>query len=41
MADDPRWVSMVDQPPQIVRVGQKHGPGLIILGMSTMVTWVT
>ena len=34
MADDPNWVSVVDQPARIVRTGRKHGPGLIILGMS-------
>ncbi|BDD63338.1 hypothetical protein MAP00_008240 [Monascus purpureus] len=40
MADDPRWVSMVDQPPQIVRVGQKHGPGLIILALIPLISFV-
>lgn len=40
MADDPRWVSMVDQPPQIVRVGQKHGPGLIILALIPIISFV-
>lgn len=33
MGDDPRWISVVDQPAQIVRTGRKHGPGLIILGI--------
>lgn len=33
MADDPRWLSVVDNPARIVRTGRKHGPGLIILGM--------
>ncbi|KAL1998606.1 hypothetical protein VTN02DRAFT_5910 [Thermoascus thermophilus] len=33
MADDPRWISVVDHPSQIVRTGQKHGPGLIILAL--------
>lgn len=32
LADDPQWVSPIDQPAQIVRVGKRHGPGLIILG---------
>jgi surfeit locus 1 family protein len=32
LADDPRWLSVVDHPAQIVRTGRKHGPGLIILG---------
>lgn len=31
-ADDPTFTSIVDNPPQLVRVGRKHGPGLIILG---------
>lgn len=30
--DDARWLSVVDNPSQIVRTGNKHGPGLIILG---------
>lgn len=34
MADDPRWLSVVDNPARIVRTGRKHGPGLIILGMA-------
>lgn len=33
MGDDARWLSVVDHPAQVVRVGRKHGPGLIILGM--------
>ncbi|OXV09658.1 hypothetical protein Egran_02578 [Elaphomyces granulatus] len=33
LADDSRWVSVVDNPPQIVRTGKKHGPGLIILAL--------
>lgn len=33
MADDPRWLSVVDAPAQVVRTGGKHGPGLIILGI--------
>jgi surfeit locus 1 family protein len=32
-ADDPEFVSILDGPPQLVRVGKRHGPGLIILGM--------
>jgi hypothetical protein len=31
-ADEPGFVSIVDNPPNIVRTGRKHGPGLIILG---------
>lgn len=33
LADDPRWISVVDHPAQVVRAGRKHGPGLIILGI--------
>lgn len=34
LADDPRWVSVIDNPAKIVRTGRKHGgPGLILLGM--------
>jgi hypothetical protein len=32
LADDPGFSSIVDNPPQLVRAGRKHGPGLIILG---------
>jgi surfeit locus 1 family protein len=32
-ADDPEFVSVLDGPPKLVRVGKRHGPGLIILGM--------
>lgn len=31
--DDARWLSVIDNPSQVVRVGRRHGPGLIILGM--------
>jgi hypothetical protein len=31
-ADDPGFTSIVDNPPELVRSGRKHGPGLIILG---------
>lgn len=34
-ADDPQWVSPIDRPSQIVRVGRRHGPGLILLGISS------
>ena len=36
LADDPRWLSVVDHPAQVVRAGRKHGPGLIILGIAPM-----
>jgi hypothetical protein len=39
MGDDPRWLSVVDHPAQIVRTGRKHGPGLIILGMLFVVAF--
>jgi hypothetical protein len=32
-ADDPNFMSIVDNPPTLVRAGKKkHGPGLIVLG---------
>ncbi|KAL1959601.1 hypothetical protein VTO42DRAFT_1636 [Malbranchea cinnamomea] len=31
--DDPNWISVADHPPQLVRTGRKHGPGLIILAL--------
>lgn len=33
-ADDPNFTSIIDNPPNLVRTGKRHGPGLIILGMS-------
>lgn len=32
-AEDPHFLSIVDNPPKLVKVGSRHGPGLIILGM--------
>ncbi|KAI9740124.1 MAG: surf-like protein [Claussenomyces sp. TS43310] len=32
-ADDPLWTSVVDNPPNLVRTGRKHGYGLIILAL--------
>ncbi|KAK2758054.1 surf-like protein [Arachnomyces sp. PD_36] len=32
-ADDPNWISVADHPAKLVRTGQKHGPGLIILAL--------
>lgn len=32
-ADDPSFVSIVDNPPNLIRTGKRHGLGLIILGM--------
>lgn len=31
-ANDPSFFSIVDNPPNLVKSGRKHGPGLIILG---------
>ncbi|PSS12449.1 hypothetical protein M430DRAFT_68677 [Amorphotheca resinae ATCC 22711] len=31
--DDPNFMSIVDNPPNLVRTGRKHGPGLIILAL--------
>jgi surfeit locus 1 family protein len=31
-ADDPNFMSIVDNPPNLVRAGRRHGPGLIVLG---------
>jgi len=33
--DDPSFTSVLDNPPDLVRTGKRHGPGLIILGMSS------
>jgi hypothetical protein len=36
-ADDPNFMSIVDNPPNLVRAGKRHGPGLIVLGtLSTL-----
>jgi len=32
-ADDPNFMSIVDNPPNLVRTGRRHGPGLIILAL--------
>ena len=32
-ADDPNFMSIVDNPPILIRSGRRHGPGLIVLGM--------
>ncbi|KAF2146233.1 uncharacterized protein K452DRAFT_294816 [Aplosporella prunicola CBS 121167] len=32
-ADDPNFSSIIDQPPQLVKTGRRHGPGLIILAL--------
>ncbi|PMD14345.1 COX1 assembly protein-like protein Shy1 [Hyaloscypha hepaticicola] len=32
-ADDPNFMSIVDNPPNLVRAGKRHGPGLIVLAL--------
>ncbi|KAL1876282.1 surf-like protein [Diaporthe australafricana] len=32
-ADDPNFTSILDNPPNLVRAGRRHGPGLIILAI--------
>ncbi|EDN03323.1 conserved hypothetical protein [Histoplasma mississippiense (nom. inval.)] len=32
-ADDPSWMSVVDNPSKLVKTGKRHGPGLIILAI--------
>ncbi|KAI5922298.1 SURF1-domain-containing protein [Camillea tinctor] len=32
-ADDPTFTSILDHPPELVRAGRRHGPGLIILAI--------
>ncbi|KAL9609966.1 MAG: hypothetical protein Q9167_005294 [Letrouitia subvulpina] len=32
-ADDPDFLSIADRPPELIRAGRKHGPGLILLAM--------
>lgn len=34
-AEDPNFTSIVDNPPNLVKTGNRHGPGLIILGAAT------
>jgi hypothetical protein len=34
-ADDPNFMSIVDNPPNLIRTGRRHGPGLIVLGLSS------
>jgi len=34
-AEDPNFTSIVDNPPNLVKTGDRHGPGLIILGEAT------
>ncbi|KAI1632336.1 SURF1 family protein [Biscogniauxia mediterranea] len=32
-ADDPTFTSILDNPPELVRAGRRHGPGLIVLAI--------
>ena len=34
-ADGPDFMSVVDHPPSLVRSGRRHGPGLIVLGITS------
>ncbi|OWP06719.1 COX1 assembly protein Shy [Marssonina coronariae] len=36
-ADNPEFMSIVDNPPTLVRAGKRHGPGLIILEVSALI----
>ena len=38
-ADDPNFMSIVDNPPTLVRAGKRHGPGLIVLGRIYYSQW--
>ncbi|KAK1768781.1 surf-like protein [Phialemonium atrogriseum] len=39
-ADDPSFSSIVDNPPELVRSGRRHGPGLIILAIIPLTAFV-
>ena len=39
-ADDPAFTSIVDNPPQLVRAGKKHGWGLIVLAVIPITAFV-
>lgn len=39
-ADDPNWMSVVDNPARLVKTGKRHGPGLIILGTLLGHIWI-
>ncbi|KAL2261599.1 hypothetical protein VTK26DRAFT_3808 [Humicola hyalothermophila] len=39
-ADDPNFTSIVDNPPELVRTGRKHGPGLIILALMPITAFI-
>jgi len=41
LADDPSFRSILDNPPELVRTGQRHGPGLIILGTAQVYSQAT
>src|ERR1700759_5178886 len=32
--DDPAWITVVDREPVIVKMRERHGPGIILLGMT-------
>ncbi|KAL1875141.1 hypothetical protein VTK73DRAFT_10278 [Phialemonium thermophilum] len=39
-ADDPSFSSIVDNPPELVRTGRRHGPGLIILAIIPVTAFI-
>ncbi|KAK3394101.1 SURF1 family-domain-containing protein [Podospora didyma] len=39
-ADEPGFTSLVDNPPELVRSGRKHGPGLIILAIIPVTAFI-
>lgn len=39
-ADDPNFTSILDNPPNLVRAGRRHGPGLIILAVIPVTAFV-
>lgn len=39
-ADDPNFTSILDNPPNLVRAGRRHGPGLIILAIIPVTAFV-
>ncbi|KAK5635767.1 hypothetical protein RRF57_011479 [Xylaria bambusicola] len=38
--DDPNFTSILDNPPELVRAGRRHGPGLIILALIPITAFV-
>ncbi|OBT64475.1 hypothetical protein VE03_05336 [Pseudogymnoascus sp. 23342-1-I1] len=38
-AEDPNFLSILDNPPNIIRSGRKHGPGLIVLALIPIIAF--